>query len=47
MRLSDRLSNDQKKKLKKMGKLSQADLRYLMGINRDTYKKVNRRWRRK
>lgn len=46
MKLIDRLNDEQKKKLKvKTDKLSERDLKELMGVNRDTYKKVNGKWR--
>ncbi|MGP4038344.1 hypothetical protein ACTWP4_00335 [Gracilibacillus sp. D59] len=41
MKIANRSKDDQKKQLKKMDKISERDLKELMGINRDTYKKVN------
>lgn len=51
MKIRDHLSDEQlaklKRKARKKEKLSQSDLRDLMGVNRDTYKKVNGKWRSK
>lgn len=46
MKIRDHLNDGhQKKKLQQKVKLSEKDLRELMGVNRDTYKKVNGKWR--
>jgi len=48
MKLRDHLTDDQIKKLKaKTNYLSRKDILELMGVNRDTYKRVKGRLRRK
>ncbi|MEH7157460.1 hypothetical protein [Neobacillus drentensis] len=49
MRIGDYLSKEQKQQLNKLKKehLSRRQLEELMGINRDTYKRVNGALRRK
>lgn len=47
MKLRNHLNNDQKKKMLQMVKYSEKELHELMGVNRDTYKKVKGRVRRK
>lgn len=49
MKIHDRLSKEELRQLNRLKKeqLSNHDIKELMGINRDTYKKQNGAWRRK
>lgn len=47
MRVADHLNIEQKKKLDKLKKEEKIDWKEIMGMNRDTYKRVNGAMRRK
>lgn len=47
MRIADHLNKEQKKKLDKLKKKEKIDWKEIMGMNRDTYKRVNGAVRRK
>ncbi len=47
MKIADHLNKEQKKQLDKLKKEEKIDWKEIMGVNRDTYKRVNGAVRRK